>query len=221
MARIVGVPRFNTILNDGAREHYLPVVQTLWALLPDMMTRKIPEANVQQAFVLAAVLELCPLLPRAKVLCVGCFEDTAYESLSRMGYAVEGVDPNVDGRDLNDFLEQNPGRLGTFDLVFSTSVIEHVEDDGQFVSQIEALLREGGVAVLTCDFLDTWQPGQPIPGGDYRFYTSEDLRGRLLSHMPSCSLVDQDDWAGQEADFWLAEYHYNFATFVVRKGRPS
>lgn len=219
MALIVPVPKFNTVLDDRAREHYLPVTKTLWALAPDMMKRKIAEANVQQSFMLAAVLELCTDLPRNKILCVGCFEDTAYEALLRMGYAAEGLDPDVDGRDLHAFVQQNPEALGTFDAVFSTSVIEHVEDDETFVSQIARLLRVGGVAVLTCDFLKTWKPGQPIPGCDFRFYTPSDLRNRLLSHMPGCALVDEGDWENYEADFRLGEYHYNFASFVVRKER--
>lgn len=31
MARIVAVPKFNTILKDDARKHYSPVTDTLWA----------------------------------------------------------------------------------------------------------------------------------------------------------------------------------------------
>jgi SAM-dependent methyltransferase len=219
MARIVAVPRFNTILDDRARQHYLPATKTLWSLVPDMMKRKIPAANVQQSFMLAAVLELGVTLPRAKVLCVGCFEDTAYESLLRMGYSVEGLDPNVDGRDLSAFVSQNPASLGTYDVVFSTSVIEHVEDDEQFVSQIAALLREGGVAILTCDFLKTWRAGQPVHAADYRFYTPADLRERLVSHMPGCFLVDEGDWENYDADFSFEGFRYNFASFAARKDR--
>jgi SAM-dependent methyltransferase len=103
--------------------------------------------------------------------------------------------------------------------VFSTSVIEHVEDDEKFISQIGMLLREGGVAVLTCDFLKTWKPGQPMPSVDFRFYTPHDLRSRLLAHMTGCVLVDEGDWDDYEPDFTLGPFRYNFASFVARKER--
>jgi hypothetical protein len=33
------------------------------------------------------------------MLCAGCFEDTAYEALCKMGYPVKGIDPQTDGHD--------------------------------------------------------------------------------------------------------------------------
>jgi len=221
MARIVDIPRFNTVLDDKAREHYLPATKTLWALAPDMMKRKIAEANVQQSFVLAAVLHLSHDLPRTKILCVGCFEDTAYEALRRMGYPVQGCDPNVDGRDLDAYVHSNPDALGTYDIVFSTSVIEHVEDDGKFVSKLSRLLRPGGYAVLTCDYLNNWKPGDPLPSSDFRFYTAEDLLIRLPSHMASCQLVDDPDWKEHQPDFELGDCRYGFATLVAERRRAQ
>jgi SAM-dependent methyltransferase len=217
MAQIVDIPRFNTVLNNWAREYYLPATNTLFALVPDMMGRKIAEANVQQSFVLASVLRLSVSLPRTKVLCVGCFEDTAYEALRLMGYPVRGFDPNVDGCDLDAFVQQNPESLGTFDVIFSTSVIEHVQDDEEFVSKIARLLRVGGYAILTCDYLDGWKPGDTLPSSDFRFYTSHDLYVRLLAHMPGCHLVDDADWEKHEPDFAFAGCRYGFATFVAEK----
>lgn len=209
--------RFNTVLDDRAREQYLPMTNLLHGLLPEMMSRKIPRANVQQSFILSAVLALTPSLPRARVLCVGCHEDTAYEALRKMGFPVEGFDPNVDGRDLATFLAQNPAARGTYDTIFSTSVIEHVPDDDGFVRDIAALLKPGGVAILTCDYRDAWRPGEPLPPTDVRFYGSRDLRQRLLASMPGCQLVDQADWERFAPDFSYGGCLYGFATFTVRR----
>lgn len=216
---IVAVRRFNTILDDSARMHFRPMIDLMFAVVPDTMSRKIATANVQQAFVLAAVLELTPRLPHARVLCVGCHEDTAYETLMRMGYAVEGIDPNVDGRDVADYVRENPDALGTFDTVFSTSVIEHVPHDELFVADIARLLKPGGVAVLTCDYREAWRPGMPLPPTDERFYRSEDLRARLPKAMKSCEFIDEPDWESFEPDFAYGQCHYSFAAFCMRKGQ--
>jgi SAM-dependent methyltransferase len=214
---LVPVLRFNTVLNDTARQHYRPITDILFAVMPEMMERKIPAANVQQSFMLAAVLAMTPQLPAARMLCVGSYEDTAYETLLRMGYCVEGLDPNVDGRDLDAYIKENPSALGTFDTVFSTSVIEHVPNDNAFVQDISRLLRPGGCAVLTCDYRNAWQPGEPLPPTDERFYRLSDLRERLVGQMQSVEFVDEPDWERHEPDFEYGGCHYSFASFVVRK----
>jgi len=214
---IVRVPRFNTVLDDAARRHYGPITDILFAAVPEMMERKIAAANVQQSFMLAAVLAVTPGLPDARVLCVGSYEDTAYETLLRMGYEVEGLDPNVDGRDLAAFVAERPADIGRFDTVFSTSVIEHVPDDETFVADIARLLRPGGCAVLTCDYRDAWRPGEPLPPTDERFYRATDLRRRLIDRMEGCRFVDEPDWERHEPDFAYGGCHYSFASLTVRK----
>jgi SAM-dependent methyltransferase len=216
--KLVDVAKFNTILDDHARRHYEPATRTLWALAPEMMARKIAAANVQQSFMLAAVLVLAKDLPRSQLLSVGCYEDTAYEAIRQMAIPIRGIDPNVDGLDLSTFVKENANLLNTFDLVFSTSVIEHVEDDVSFAEHIASLLKPGGVAVLTCDFLNSWRLGDRVPPSDVRFYRSIDLRKRLPSAMPGCRLLDEPDWDEYEPDFDYAECRYSFATFTVIKG---
>jgi SAM-dependent methyltransferase len=184
-----------------------------------MMTRKLPEANVQQGFMLAAIIELCQDPPRASILSVGCFEDTAYESLLKMGLKVEGIDPEVNGQDLDAFVRANPDRKNSYDIVFSTSVLEHVEDDERFVFHVAELLAPGGFGIFTCDFKNNWRPDDPIPSVDFRYYRSADLGGRLLLAMPNCELLDSPDWEKYEPDFRLGDCFYNFATFTVQKNR--
>jgi SAM-dependent methyltransferase len=209
--------RFNTVLDNQQRENHKKVVKLLTMFSPEMMSRKIVEANVQQAFILNTVLALTENIENAKMLCVGCFEDTAYEALKKMGYNVIGIDPSVDKRDLSTFLKENQGQVGTFDTIFSTSVIEHVPDDETFVNEISVLLKQGGVATLTCDYKNSWKKGEKLPVTDVRFYTADDLRTRLLSHMPGCELVDDGDWESFNPDFTFEGCNYSFASFTVRK----
>lgn len=54
--------------------------------------------------------------------------------------------------DLGAPLEQSQGlasQAGSFDLVVSCEVIEHVPDDGQYARNLFSLVREGGAVVLT------------------------------------------------------------------------
>ena len=217
MNSFINVPSFNTVLNDEARKHYLPATNLLLGLLPEMMSRKIPEANVQQAFILSAVLQLLPDLSGKRVLCAGCFEDTAYEALCRMGYPVHGIDPQTDGHDLASFVAENPELQGTYDLVFATSVLEHVPEDESFVRDASHLVRKGGHVVLTCDFDNAWKPGGALPPTDVRLFTVHDLEDRLLGAMDGCSLLDKPDWGDHETDFHYGGCCYSFATFTVIK----
>jgi SAM-dependent methyltransferase len=221
MPSIITVPRFNTILDEKARRLYAPAIATLFALAPETMTRKYPAANVQQGFVLAAVLQLCKDFPRTRILCVGSYEDTALESLLKIGIRAEGIDPNVDGVDLDRFISLHPDRRGTFDIVFSTSVLEHVEYDEPFVTGIASLIAPGGYGVFTCDFRNAWVNGEPVPQADFRFYRSDDLKNRLLKAMPDCHLVDSPNWDEFEPDFEYEGCWYNFATFTVQRDQVT
>ncbi|HSC36400.1 MAG TPA: methyltransferase domain-containing protein, partial [Chitinophagaceae bacterium] len=107
----------------------------------------------------------------------------------------------------------------SFDIIFSTSVIEHDPDDVSFVQCIAGLLAPGGVAVITCDFREGWKTGDPKPDVDARLYTKEDLFKRLLPNMPGCELVDTPQWDCPEPDFVFGIYRYTFASFVVRKSK--
>lgn len=221
--RGVRVPRFNTILDDTARQHYERAIRVLWLLAPDVMTRKIARANVQQGFMLAAVEQLARRRKQTRMLCVGSFEDTAAIALQSLGYNVEAIDPAVN-MDLRAFCEAHPELRGTYDIVFSTSVIEHVRDDEAFVADIASMLAPGGYAVLTCDYDNHWLPGRPKPSTDVRLYTEKDMT-RLIRAMGDVDLVDEPDWNKHHLDFtiWEAgvEMRYAFASFVVRRKLAS
>ncbi len=194
----------NILLNDKQRERYKPEIETLYALCPEMMSRKLSRANVQQAFVFDTVMSF--MTGYSKVLCAGHFEDTAYEALKTFGHDVIGVDPQVN-MSLNTFFNLTQDK---FDIIFSTSVLEHVKEDELFIAQICQLLKPNGVAVLTCDFKNDWKEGDGKPGED------ETVRLNKVLESNGCSMYGVVDYSG-EPDFWYGVYCYSFATFCFKK----
>jgi FkbM family methyltransferase len=216
----IGIPNvtsFNRILDNAARSQYSSVINKLFKLAPEMLERKIPEANIQQAFVLDTVLKFASKLESPKILCVGSFEDSAAASLKRLGYEIEEIDP-VLNHSLDQYFYLPSTIKGSYDIVFSTSVLEHVQNDELFVIQIADLLASGGTAVLTCDYNDQYQIGDPVPQEDVRFYTQKDFTQRLLPLLKHCSFVDTPQWDCENPDFTYGGiYHYTFATLVFQK----
>jgi len=207
----------NRILDNKARELYKPAIDKLHELLPNTMANKIAEANVQQAFVLDTVCRYLAKHKNPKILCVGSNEDTASMSLKRMGYSIDEIDPTYNYY-LQEFFTKPTTIKASYNIIFSTSVIEHDPDDESFVECIAGLLAPGGVAIITCDYKDGWKSGDPKPECDVRLYTQNDLRDRLLPLMKSCQLVDNPQWDCPDPDFnYLGIFQYTFATFVVEK----
>jgi SAM-dependent methyltransferase len=215
---ILSAPKgLNRILDDEARQLYKSAEEKLFELVSKTMSKKIGRANVQQAFVFDTVYRHLNKYNNPKLLCVGSYEDTASMALQRMGYVVEDIDPMI-----NYFLQEyytKPSTLkNSYNIVFSTSVIEHDPDDESFIKCVSGLLAPGGIAVITCDYKDGWKPGDLKPEVDARFYTKADLEKRLLSCIPDCELVDSPQWDCPNPDFnYLGKYQYTFATFVIRK----
>ncbi len=204
----------NVILNDSKREYYKTPIERLFQLCPETMARKIPEANVQQAHVYLNARAAS--YDHTRMLSVGCFEDTAFEALSKEGRDIVGIDPQVN-MGLQDFFHMNYG-VNEYGIIISTSVIEHVEDDELFIDQICKLLARGGVAFLTCDFRDDYKPGDPKPGEDFRLYTEYDLVERLNNVLEKndCKMIGERDYSGPP-DFWYGVYNYSFATYTFQK----
>ena len=211
---------YNRVLDDSARDLYQPAVDHMINVLPKLMSRKHPRANVQQAFVFDSVLRFASRFDAPRILSVGSFEDSAVAALKHAGLEVEEIDPLINF-DLDQFCSRPSTELGVYDIVFSTSVIEHVSDDETFLRLIDSLLSQQGVFVMTADFLDGWQLGDPKPGVCERFYTSKDLTERLPTYFSDFSLIGDPAWDGSPADFEAGGFKYSFATYCGARSHSS
>ena len=209
----------NRLLTDVDREYYKKLIEKMFDLCPETMAKKIDRANVQQAFMLDVIGKELELGNSSSILCVGSFEDTASECLGVFGVPVVNIDSSLN-HDLNKFTEVVGGEYpDSYGIVFSTSVIEHVDDDDQFLKDMCSLLEPGGLGIITCDFKDDWRVGDPVIVPDLRFYTKKRLMGfkKTLKDC-DCKLVDKPNWVG-DPDFNLGGFDYSFATFVFRKNK--
>ena len=202
----------NFLLDDKKRAEYADTIDFMWSVCPDMMSRKYKEANVQQAFTFDSVRKLGKT--GCSILCVGSYEDTACEALVRSGVELVAIDPLIK-MDLESFFKSTDKK---FDVIFSTSVVEHVSDDETFVSQMCQLLEPEGFGILTCDFKETYKKGDPLPDTDVRVYTTYDITQRLRNIMleNGCDLYGSVDYSG-EPDFTFSGVNYSFASLVFRK----
>lgn len=206
---------YNRILNDEARYLYNSSTDALKKIIPNWMERKIDRANIQQGFMLDTIVRLSKNISNPKILCVGCFEDTAYGALQILGYDIFGIDP-VLNYELDTYLTKPSVKNKYFDIVFSTSVIEHVEDDLMFLKKMCLLTKKGGYIILTCDFKEGYKIGDPKPNVCYRFYTKEHLNN-LLSNIEDCIVLDKPHWDCPNPDFDGGKTMYTFATVVLQK----
>jgi len=214
----LGAP-FNRILDNSARKLYAPTIAKLWEVAPQTMARKISEANVQQAFVFDTVYRYLAEYASPRLLCVGSYEDTASFGLIKMGVSVAEIDP-VQNYSLQEYVTKPNVKKESYDIIFSTSVLEHDPDDESFMRAVGSLLAPGGVAIITCDYKEDWRTGEDKPEVDVRLYTKDDLEKRLLSYVPDCVLVDRPQWGCPDPDFnYLGKYRYTFATFVIKKNK--
>jgi hypothetical protein len=206
----------NKLLNQKEFANYQDAIKQMQELTPEMLSRKIPTAIIQQAFTLQTAKDLLP--KGSTVLSAGSWEDNATEVLKLIGYNVIDVDPQINS-DLKTWFDQHPESHGNLDGVVSTSVIEHVEKDEEFIDCICKLLKKDAYGIVTMDYHNGYlNGGISKPNEDYRLYTEYDLRIRLNSILEdnNCELLEAD-YTGDNADFHYAGHWYTFATFVFKK----
>lgn len=205
----------NRTLTDIDREAYKGTIARMYKHVPEMSGNKIASALVQQAFVYDLSIEVAPK-PCPMILSAGSYQDTAAELLRYDGYAVYDVDPVI-----NTYLHTFRNRTSNkYDVIISTSVLEHTTNDEEFIADICDLLVSGGIAILTCDYKDDYKVGNPVPYTSNRFYTSYDLTVRLPAILEAhgCTLVDIPDYSDKDTFVWDG-IQYSFATFVFKKGK--
>jgi SAM-dependent methyltransferase len=218
---------YNRLLTNADRESLAPTVEEMREAEPELMARKIPEANVQQAWTLEMIGRVIGsrsgvgIRRGFKILCAGCFEDPTFQFLNRWLGAVGderptmvGTDPASNGLDLASYRQQFPAE--TFDCIFATSVLEHVEEDEEFIRDVCLMLKPDGVALLTVDFKADYKPGDAVPATSKRFYTPADYDrlGKVMEQQ-ACYWLDRPQLDGA-SDFVYQGHHYSFATMVIK-----
>jgi ubiquinone/menaquinone biosynthesis C-methylase UbiE len=117
------------------------------------------------------------------------------------GYGIEIISPVVDKLTTVDqficdidfshfnnveFIKMTVPKLNfpdeSFDAVFSFQVIEHIEDDKEFLSEISRVLKPGGVFICTTPNIKTSLSRNPW---HVREYTSEELNHLMLNYFSS------------------------------------
>ena len=204
----------NRVLTPRDRERLRPAVAELHELCPGMMSRKFPQAVFQNAFIFEQARHLAKR--GDSIILVGGYEDPIGPALERLGYRVTITDPQVDGRDSTQVLYDSL-RSGTlYDLVISCSVLEHVEEDVDFVQSLFELLKPGGTALLTADFRADWHSGIPKPAPDVRLYSPVRLRV-LADALPPGSLIGPPAWDAVPPYFHYDGSDYGFCSFAFRR----
>jgi SAM-dependent methyltransferase len=151
---------------------------------------------------LAMIREAVPELGSARVLEIGCGVGRYVERLSPLARVVVGLEYDRDraveaaGRldpplVVNAANEHLPFPDGSFDVVLTNEVIEHVADDRVSAAEMVRVLSRGGRVVLFCP--NRWYPVEQHGvywRGTYRFgnkplvnYLPDPLRNRLAPHV--------------------------------------
>jgi len=207
---------FNRLLSCANQDEFSKEFVLIRKYSPDMVRRKIPASLIQTAAMLHYVLAFGS--PQQKILSAGFFEDVVFDTLTKMDWSVVGVDPAVNVT-LKQYKEMNPDER--FDLIFSTSVIEHVPDDTDFLIDIIEMLSPGGIGLLTCDFKDDYRIGDKLPTTSLRFYTPETLTKFIhILKSKGCTLLGTPNWEGP-LDFQWEGIDYTFAGFAFIKAKTD
>ena len=208
---------YNTILDNNYREFYKSQIQQIYQISNKSTERKIPESLVQHAFILDTIYKHIHSSGNTpKILSIGSYEDSVTSCLKLLGYLVDTIDPILN-YDLTTFMSKPTTQLGSYDIVFSTSVLEHVEEDEFFMNNMAKLLKSNGIGVITCDFKKDYKKGDPKLNIDFRFYTKNDLEKRIIPNLVNCELLSNSNWDYIKPDFFHSGHNYSFASLAFRK----
>ena len=124
------------------------------------------------------VKQLDPFRKCGRILEVGCGEGHFLDAASRAGWDVQGLEivPGVaavarERYELNvleSTLSDADLEPGSFDVVYSNEVIEHVVDPVELMQQARRVLRPGGIAIVRTGNARSWSA--KIRGGSWWYY---------------------------------------------------
>jgi hypothetical protein len=182
--------------------------------------------DVQRPWALKTIV--ATLRPGARLLEIGAGEPLVADQLARLGYDVTAIDP-YDGRDrgpsefeairkaypgvaiIRGMFPRDAREAGTFDCVYSISVLEHLPLDAidETCTQIKRLTRDGGYTIHAIDH---------VVAGDGAAHHREGLRrivGSLGLEEGELDAVLSELAVDPETYFLSAESHNRW-----RRGAP-
>jgi len=134
-----------------------------------------------------AILQKESVLPPARVLEAGCGWGTNLEALAKAGYRVDGLDISrralevIDRPDRRlieaDLTQEVPTLAEPYDALLALDVIEHLDDDRAAVRRLGALVRPGGLVVVSVPALPELFSDYDRIQGHRRRYVPNTLQG--------------------------------------------
>jgi len=131
---------------------------------------------------------------------IGCRDGYWSRKLEEIGYEVTAVDidSNYSKCQFADANKKLPFNDSTFDLIWSTEVLEHLENPSFSVSEMQRVLKPGGKILLTTPnsnvwlfrFLKTFVPIQKLQSEHHKqFFFIEDMKtlfpgGKIFGFFP-------------------------------------
>ncbi len=123
-----------------------------------------------------------------------------------------------------------PFRTGSFDVVFSSNVLEHVPDPWAMADEMVRVTKSGGIVYLSfTNWLSPWGGHETAPwhyfGGEraarrYRDKTGSEAKNRYGSSLFEVSVADALRWANshREVDVLdaIPRYHPSWAQWIVK-----
>jgi SAM-dependent methyltransferase len=141
----------------------------------------------------------------ANILDVGCGWGTNLDALEKAGYKTTGLDISrqileaIDRPERKlieaDLTQDLPSGAGQFDGFLALDVIEHLDDDGAAVRRMGALLRPGGIGVIS------------VPARPDLFSEFDEVQGHRRRYLPE-SLREAVTGSGLEIRriFWWGQW---------------
>lgn len=210
--QLVAFPDNSILDHEKSGVIFSSIIDDIKATCPVSVTNKVPVSLVQHAYVANRIMRTANPQSMPKIACLGAYGDILSEYLKKKGYVVFDIDPNINYA-IENYIERSPNLLGTFDICFSVSVLEHVPDDEGFVSGALALLKPGGTFVSTLDFraptLDNYLPSTHV-----RFYDKKSLSNLVSLFSKETTLTDKC-WGDAINNFHYNNTSYTFATLFI------
>ncbi|MBI4389667.1 MAG: methyltransferase domain-containing protein [Nitrospinae bacterium] len=128
--------------------------------------------------------QMARLVPRGKILEVGCAMGSFLQLAQKAGYDVTGIDLSEQacatarsaapgGRIVKGYLENVPFEKNSFDAIFLSDLLEHVARPAPFLQKAVDLLKPGGIVYIVTPNPDHWS--RRLFGGDWVHFKDEHL----------------------------------------------